>query len=86
MDIEELEKLARDLKSDEDENINVIAIFKEFAKNNNIGEEELEILLSKKYDCFKCESCNKFYSDDEYSYFDEVCIYCNDVEDEDEEF
>jgi energy-converting hydrogenase A subunit M len=81
---EELLDLAKELKNDENEN--VMKIFEEYAKNNNIDEEELEELLSKKYDCFKCESCNKFYCYDEYSYFDESCIYCNDAEDEDEDY
>ena len=81
---EELLDLAKELKNDENEN--VMKIFEEYAKNNNIDEEELEELLSKKYDCFKCESCNKFYCYDEYSYFDESCIYCNDAEDEDENY
>ena len=36
---------------------------------------------------YKCESCDKFYCYDEYSFFDEKCIYCCDTEDEDgEEF
>ena len=66
---------------------NVIMIFEEYAKTNNIKEEELEQILSKKYDCFKCESCHKFYCYDEYSFFDEKCIYCCDTEDEEiEEF
>jgi energy-converting hydrogenase A subunit M len=82
LDTEELQDLAKELKNDENEN--VIRIFEEFAKDNNISEEELEQILSKKYDCFKCESCNKFYCYDEYSYFDEKCIYCCDVEDEEE--
>lgn len=81
---EELLDLAKELKNDENEN--VMKFFEEYAKNNNIDEEELEELLSKKYDCFKCESCNKFYCYDEYSYFDESCIYCNDAEDEDEDY
>lgn len=84
MNTEELQDLAKELKNDENEN--VISIFEEFAKNNNIDEEELEELLSKKYDCFKCESCNKFYCYDEYSYFDEVCIYCNDAHSDEDEY
>lgn len=82
MDKEELIDLANELKSDE--NNTAMEIFNEFAKNNNMKEEELEELLSKEYDCFKCESCNKFYCYDEYSYFEEECIYCcnADVEEE----
>ena len=83
MDFETLEDLAKELKNDENEN--VIMIFEEYAKTNNINEEELEQILSKKYDCFKCESCHKFYCYDEYSYFDEKCIYCCDTDYEDEE-
>ena len=84
MDIDTLEDLAKELKSDETEN--PIGLFEEYAKANNIDEEELEEILSKKHDCFKCESCEKFYCYDEYSYFDEKCIYCCDTDPEDEEF
>ena len=85
MDIETLEDLAKELKNDENEA--VITLFEEYAKTHNIDEEKLEQVLSKEHDCFKCESCNKFYCYDEYSYFDEKCIYCCDVDDEDgEEF
>ena len=83
MDIDTLEDLAKELKSDETEN--PIGLFEEYAKANNINEEELEEILSKEHDCFKCESCDKFYCYDEYSFFDEKCIYCCDTEDEDEE-
>ncbi len=84
MDIDTLEDLAKELKSDETEN--PIGLFEEYAKANNINEEELEEILSKKHDCFKCESCEKFYCYDEYSYFDEKCIYCCDTDAEEEEF
>lgn len=86
MDIDTLEDLAKELKSDENEN--VIELFEEYARINKIDEEELEQILSKKYDCFKCESCNKFYCYDEYSFFDEKCIYCCDTDSdaEDEEY
>ena len=82
MDIEELQDLAKELKNDENEG--VIALFEEFAKENNINEEELEKILCKNHDCFKCESCHKFYCYDEYSFFDEKCIYCCDTDDEEE--
>ena len=84
MDIDTLEDLAKELKSEETEN--PIGLIEEYAKVNNINEEELEEILSKKHDCFKCESCEKFYCYDEYSYFDEKCIYCCDTDAEDEEF
>lgn len=84
MEIDTLEDLAKELKSDETEN--PIGLFEEYAKANNIDEEELEEILSKKHDCFKCESCEKFYCYDEFSYFDEKCIYCCDTDAEDEEF
>lgn len=84
MDIDTLEDLAKELKSEETEN--PIGLFEEYAKANNINEEELEEILSKKHDCFKCESCEKFYCYDEYSYFDEKCIYCCDTDAEEEEF
>ena len=84
MEIDTLEDLAKELKSDETEN--PIGLFEEYAKANNIDEEELEEILSKKHDCFKCESCEKFYCYDEYSYFDEKCIYCCDTDAEEEEF
>lgn len=84
MEIDTLEDLAKELKSEETEN--PIGLFEEYAKVNNINEEELEEILSKKHDCFKCESCEKFYCYDEYSYFDEKCIYCCDTDAEEEEF
>jgi energy-converting hydrogenase A subunit M len=84
MQKEELIDLAKELKSDEENK--AITLFEEFAKNNNISQEELEQILSKQHDCFKCESCHTFYSYEEYSYFDEKCIYCCDTDDEEEEF
>ena len=84
MQKEELIDLAKELKSDEENK--AIILFEEFAKNNNISQEELEQILSKQHDCFKCESCHTFYCYEEYSYFDEKCIYCCDTEDEEEEF
>ncbi|MBU0923854.1 hypothetical protein KKG81_03120 [bacterium] len=84
MQKEELIELARELKADEEDK--AITLFEEFAKDNNINEEELEQILSKEYDCFRCESCHKFYCYDEYSFFDEVCIYCNDAHGDEEEY
>ena len=83
MDIDTLEDLAKELKNDK--NKNVYKIFEDYAKKNNLSEEELEQKLSKEYDCFKCDSCEKFYCYDEYSFFDEECIYCFDSEADDEE-
>ena len=83
MDIDTLEDLAKELKNDENEN--VIELFEEYAKVHKISEDKLEQILSKEHDCFKCESCNKFYSYEEYSYFDEECIYCCDTQEEEEE-
>ncbi|QEZ88913.1 hypothetical protein [Aliarcobacter cibarius] len=83
MNIETLEDLAKELKNDK--NKNVYKIFDDYAKKNNLSEEELEQKLSKEYDCFKCDSCEKFYCYDEYSFFDEECIYCFDSEADDED-
>ncbi len=83
MNIETLEDLAKELKNDK--NKNVYKIFEDYAKKNNLSEEELEQKLSKEHDCFKCDSCEKFYCYDEYSFFDEECIYCFDSEADDEE-
>ena len=83
MNIDTLEDLAKELKNDK--NKNVYKIFEDYAKKNNLSEEELEQKLSKEYDCFKCDSCEKFYCYDEYSFFDEECIYCFDSEADDEE-
>ena len=83
MNIETLEDLAKELKNDK--NKNVYKIFDDYAKKNNLSEEELEQKLSKEHDCFKCDSCEKFYCYDEYSFFDEECIYCFDSEADDEE-
>ena len=83
MNIGTLEDLAKELKNDK--NKNVYKIFEDYAKKNNLSEEELEQKLSKEHDCFKCDSCEKFYCYDEYSFFDEECIYCFDSEADDEE-
>lgn len=83
MNIDTLEDLAKELKNDK--NKNVYKIFEDYAKKNNLSEEELEQKLSKEHDCFKCDSCEKFYCYDEYSFFDEECIYCFDSEADDEE-
>ena len=83
MALETLEDLAKELKNDK--NKNVYKIFDDYAKKNNLSEEELEQKLSKEHDCFKCDSCEKFYCYDEYSFFDEECIYCFDSEADDEE-
>ena len=82
MEIDTLEDLAKELKNDE--NDNVLELFKKYAKENSINEEELEQILSKKHDCFLCESCERFFCYDEYSIFDEQCIYCCDAEEEEE--
>lgn len=84
MDIDTLEDLAKELKSDK--NKNVYEIFDEYAAKFNIPSEELEQKLAKEYDCFRCDSCERFYCYDEYSFFDEECIYCFDSEAEEEEY
>lgn len=83
MEIDTLEDLAKELKSGKTKN--ALKLFEDYAKANNMSEEELEQVLSKEHDCFKCESCDGFYCYDEYSFFDEECIYCCDTEAEDEE-
>ena len=83
MEIDTLEDLAKELKSGK--TTNAMKLFEDYAKANNMDEEELEQILSKKHDCFKCESCESFYCYDEFSFFDEECIYCCDTEAEDEE-
>ena len=85
MQIDSLEDLAKELKNDK--NKNVYKIFDDYATKSSLSHEELEQQLSKKHDCFKCDSCEKFYCYDEYSFFDEECIYCFDSEsDEEDEF
>lgn len=84
MDIDTLEDLAKELKSDK--NKNVYKIFDDYAEKFEINSDELEQKLAKEYDCFKCDSCERFYCYDEYSFFDEECIYCFDSEAEEEEF
>lgn len=83
MDIENLANLAIELKSDKHKN--VFKIFENYAKDNSLQEDELEEKLSKDHDCFKCDSCEKFYSYEEYSFFDEECTYCFDSESDDDE-
>ncbi|MBL3519005.1 hypothetical protein ACN2EN_07755 [Aliarcobacter lanthieri] len=83
MDIDNLEDLAKELKSDK--NKNVYQIFEDYAIKHNLTSEELEQKLAKEHDCFKCDSCERFYCYDEYSFFDEECVYCFDSEAEDEE-
>lgn len=82
MNIDTLEDLAKELKSTE--NKNVLKLFKDYAKANKITQDKLEQTLSKNYDCFKCESCGSFYCYDEFSFFDEKCIFCCDTEDEED--
>ncbi len=85
MALETLEDLAKELKNED--NKNVYKIFDDFVAKSNFNAEELEQKLAKEYDCFKCDSCEKFYCYDEYSFFDEECIYCFDSEsDEEDEF
>lgn len=84
MDIDTLEDLAKELKSDK--NKNVYKIFDDYAEKFSINKDELEQKLAKEYDCFRCDSCERFYCYDEYSFFDEECIYCFDSEAEEEEF
>ncbi len=83
MNIDTLEDLAKELKNDK--NKNVYKIFDDYAKKYNLDEEELEQKLSKEHDCFRCDSCEKFYCYDEYSFFDEECIYCFDSQADDED-
>ncbi|OCL85496.1 hypothetical protein AAX26_01922 [Aliarcobacter thereius] len=82
--IDSLQELAKELK--DDKNKNVYQIFDEYALKHNIDSEVLEQKLSKEYDCFRCDSCERFFTYEEYSFFDEECIYCFDSDDEEDEF
>ena len=66
-DIDNLADLAKELKNDR--NKNVYKIFDDYALKFNLDAEELEQVLAKEYDCFKCDSCERFYTYDEYSFF-----------------
>jgi len=83
MDIDNLEDLVKELKSDKNEN--VYKIFDDYATKHNFITEELEQKLAKEFDCFRCDSCERFYSYEEYSFFDEECIYCFDNQTEEDE-
>jgi len=83
MDIDNLEDLVKELKSDKNEN--VYKIFDDYATKHNLTTEELEQKLAKEFDCFRCDSCERFYSYEEYSFFDEECIYCFDNQAEEDE-
>jgi len=83
MDIDNLEDLVKELKSDKNEN--VYKIFDDYATKHNLITEELEQKLAKEFDCFRCDSCERFYSYEEYSFFDEECIYCFDNQTEEDE-
>lgn len=84
MDIETLEDLAKELKNDK--NKNVYQIFDEYVAKFSLNSEELEQKLSKENNCFRCDSCERFYPYEEYNFFAEECIYCFDNESEDEEY
>jgi len=83
MDIDNLEDLVKELKSDKNEN--VYKIFDDYATKHNLTTEELEQKLAKEFDCFRCDSCERFYSYEEYSFFDEECTYCFDNQTEEDE-
>jgi len=83
MDIDNLEDLVKELKSDKNEN--VYKIFDDYATKHNLIAEDLEQKLAKEFDCFRCDSCERFYSYEEYSFFDEECIYCFDNQTEEDE-
>jgi len=83
MDIDNLEDLVKELKSDKNEN--VYKIFDDYATKHNLTTEELEQKLAKEFDCFRCDSCERFYSYEEYSFFNEECIYCFDNQTEEDE-
>jgi len=83
MDIDNLEDLVKELKSDKNEN--VYKIFDDYIIKYNLTSEELEQKLAKEFDCFRCDSCERFYSYEEYSFFDEECIYCFDNQTEEDE-
>ena len=51
----------------------------------NLDAEELEQVLAKEYDCFKCDGCERFYTYDEYSFLMKRCIYCFDSQADDED-
>lgn len=82
MDIDNIEDLAKELK--DEKNKNVYTLFYEYAEKNNIDSEELEEILAKNHDCYRCDSCERFYTYEEYSFFDEECTYCFDDEGDDE--
>ncbi|OCL81788.1 MULTISPECIES: hypothetical protein [Arcobacteraceae] len=82
--IDSLQELAKELK--DEKNKNVYQIFDDYALKHKLDSEVLEQKLSKEHDCFRCDSCERFFTYEEYSFFDEECIYCFDSDDEDEEF
>jgi len=83
MDMDNLEDLVKELKSDKNEN--VYKIFDDYATKHNLVSEDLEQKLAKEFDCFRCDSCERFYPYEEYSFFDEECIYCFDSQIEEDE-
>jgi len=83
MNIDNLEDLVKELKSDKNEN--VYKIFDDYATKHNLLSEDLEQKLAKEFDCFRCDSCERFYPYEEYSFFDEECIYCFDSQIEEDE-
>jgi len=83
MCIENLEDLSKELKSTK--NQNVYKLFDTYISKFSLNSEEIEQKLAKEYDCFRCDSCERFYPYEEYSFFDEECIYCMDTQADDEE-
>lgn len=83
MDVENLANLSMELKSDKHKN--VFKIFENYVKTNSLQEDILKENLSSNYDCFKCDSCEKFYSSKEYLVLNKECIYCYDSQSDDED-
>lgn len=78
--IDELQDLANELR--DEKNKNVYKIFDDFVAKSDLNSDELEEKLAKEFDCFKCDSCERFYTYEEYSFFDEECTYCFDNEED----
>ncbi len=79
---ESIEFLVKELKSRK--NRNVYKIFDDYCDKFELDAAELEQLLISKYDAFRCDSCERFYSIKEYFVAEGECIFCTDNESEED--
>ena len=72
----DLNYLAELLRNNEDED-RADEILQEYSKKHMADSDDLEDILASTWNCNKCSSCGRFFSEDEMSEkIEDECIFC----------